>query len=342
MQVVPLDVTILDCFPQITSQPEQQEVEAGGTAVFSVGASVVADVPISYRWMTYEDSDFVPLNDTSRISGTGTPTLTIADVQPTDYKGYYCKVSTECGSVFAFASLKCPPLTLTEPLLPVTVAPGDTATFSVRLAGGAYPQFAWYGLNSELLVDGPRISGATTPTLTIENVQAQDQGRYLFQVWTMCNGTGYSIPAILSCSPNILSQPPSEMFLIPDVTLSVTVPPGTSDTFQWRRYGIALSPTDARFTGVNTPTLTLLNNNLQLAGEYDCVVTNACGDSITQGTLVRCGISDINNDGFIDFIDFDVFVAAFESDQSVADINRDGFLDFTDFDFFVTQFELGC
>jgi hypothetical protein len=103
-----------------------------------------------------------------------------------------------------------------------------------------------------------------------------------------------------------------------------------------------LSPTDARFTGVNTPTLTLLNNNLQLAGEYDCVVTNACGDSITQGTLVRCGISDINNDGFIDFIDFDVFVAAFESDQSVADINRDGFLDFTDFDFFVTQFELGC
>jgi len=52
--------------------------------------------------------------------------------------------------------------------------------------------------------------------------------------------------------------------------------------------------------------------------------------------------ADFNNDGFLDFSDFDDFVAAFEGGQSSADFNGDGFLDFTDFDDFVAAFEAGC
>ena len=51
---------------------------------------------------------------------------------------------------------------------------------------------------------------------------------------------------------------------------------------------------------------------------------------------------DFNNDGFLDFTDFDAFVAAFESGASSGDFNKDGFLDFTDFDAFVAAFEAGC
>jgi hypothetical protein len=51
---------------------------------------------------------------------------------------------------------------------------------------------------------------------------------------------------------------------------------------------------------------------------------------------------DFNGDGFIDFTDFDAFVAAFEAGPSGADFNDDGFLDFTDFDAFVSAFEAGC
>gem|GEM_PF-1282257 len=52
--------------------------------------------------------------------------------------------------------------------------------------------------------------------------------------------------------------------------------------------------------------------------------------------------ADFNGDGFLDFTDFDDFVAAFEGGAASADFNGDGFLDFTDFDAFVAAFETGC
>ena len=52
--------------------------------------------------------------------------------------------------------------------------------------------------------------------------------------------------------------------------------------------------------------------------------------------------SDFNDDGFLDFTDFDDFVTAFESGDPASDFNNDGFLDFTDFDAFVAAFEAGC
>lgn len=51
---------------------------------------------------------------------------------------------------------------------------------------------------------------------------------------------------------------------------------------------------------------------------------------------------DFNNDGFIDFTDFDAFVIQFELGNSIADFDGDGFLDFNDFDLFVAAFEFGC
>jgi hypothetical protein len=52
--------------------------------------------------------------------------------------------------------------------------------------------------------------------------------------------------------------------------------------------------------------------------------------------------ADYNNDGFLDFTDFDAFVAGFEAGDGAADFNADGFIDFTDFDAYVAAFEVGC
>jgi hypothetical protein len=54
-----------------------------------------------------------------------------------------------------------------------------------------------------------------------------------------------------------------------------------------------------------------------------------------------CG-ADFNGDGFVDFFDFDDFVAAFETGLPSGDFNRDGFIDFFDSDDFVAAFEAGC
>ncbi len=57
--------------------------------------------------------------------------------------------------------------------------------------------------------------------------------------------------------------------------------------------------------------------------------------------------ADFDGDGFVDFFDFDAYVACFEDANAcppgkTADFDGDGFVDFFDFDAYVAAFELGC
>jgi hypothetical protein len=52
--------------------------------------------------------------------------------------------------------------------------------------------------------------------------------------------------------------------------------------------------------------------------------------------------ADFNGDGFLDFFDYDEFVAAYETGDPRTDFNADGFLDFFDYDEFVAAYESGC
>ncbi len=56
--------------------------------------------------------------------------------------------------------------------------------------------------------------------------------------------------------------------------------------------------------------------------------------------------ADFNDDGFLDFFDFDDFVVCFEGGAcppgKSGDYNGDGFADFFDYDDFVVDFETGC
>jgi len=97
-------------------------------------------------------------------------------------------------------------------------------------------------------------------------------------------------------------------------------------------------------TNLGSPT-----NNNDVAGVLSWTATMAPNDTkvftsyitINMPTPTPCA-ADFNGDGFLDFTDFDAFVAAFEAGDASADFNGDGFLDFTDFDAFVAAFEGGC
>jgi subtilisin family serine protease len=58
------------------------------------------------------------------------------------------------------------------------------------------------------------------------------------------------------------------------------------------------------------------------------------------------GACDFNSDGFLDFFDYDDFVACFEGGACpcgrTADFNGDDFVDFFDYDAFVEAFQAGC
>jgi hypothetical protein len=114
-------------------------------------------------------------------------------------------------------------------------------------------------------------------------------------------------------------------------------------TYRWRKDGVPINivanPSAA------AATLTVSDLGPGDLGGYDCVVTNVCG-SVTSGTatLGLCP-ADFNGDCFLDFFDYDAFVACFETEVcggNTADFNGDGFVDFFDYDDFVNAFEAGC
>ncbi|MFO0835788.1 MAG: hypothetical protein U0638_12515 [Phycisphaerales bacterium] len=77
----------------------------------------------------------------------------------------------------------------------------------------------------------------------------------------------------------------------------------------------------------------------------DCAVgfADLDGDGLIEAeevaALICNDMADINQDGFVDFFDYDAFVEAFEAGDCWADYAADGFIDFFDYDEFVRIFE---
>lgn len=207
--------------------------------------------------------------------------------------------------------------------------PGGVASFSVSVNGPA-TAFQWRH-NSVDLSDGPRISGATTPTLTISSVQASDEGNYDCVVTSACNAVT-SNPAVLSCDPILLTHPPAQQLLVPGLALAVTVPDNAPYSYRWRQNGQNLFNIPGVFGGVTTRTLTILSNDPSLEGVYDVLVTNACGSATSTPADVRRCFADVNCDFALDGFDVEVQEKAVGGDitdycQSDPDFNRDFALD---------------
>ena len=58
--------------------------------------------------------------------------------------------------------------------------------------------------------------------------------------------------------------------------------------------------------------------------------------------LVHVSAADVNDDGFVDFFDYDVYVADFEAGNLRADVSGDGRVTLDDYEEFVRGFERGC
>jgi T5SS/PEP-CTERM-associated repeat protein len=72
--------------------------------------------------------------------------------------------------------------------------------------------------------------------------------------------------------------------------------------------------------------------------------TGVAGVGVESLIAVYC-LADFNDDGFLDFFDYDEFVECFETGAcglGTPDFNGDGFVDFFDYDDFVLAFETGC
>jgi hypothetical protein len=192
--------------PVIHDQPQPATNCPGTTATFTVSAT--GSGTLGYRWQKNQTD----LSDGGHYSGTATPTLTISSVDASDAANYRCRVNNAGGWVNSdeAALTVLAATTITQQPSNATVNVGGTATFTVAATGEGTLTYQWQK-NQTNLVNGGRIWGVNTPTLTITNAQASDAGNYRCVVTAGC-GSVISFQAALTvgCTFNPLTNPSFE------------------------------------------------------------------------------------------------------------------------------------
>lgn len=255
--------------PSITSHPQNQSVEPGALATFTVTATGTA--PLSYQWT----------KDGINIAGATTSSYTTPMTSGTDNGSVFRCVVTN-----AFGSQTSNPATLTILSLPpsITQQPqnrtvdfGQAATFSVMATGTSPLAYQWQK-------NGIDISGATSSSYTTPATILADNGSVFRCIVTNSVGVDSSTGAVLTVlylPPTITQQPQNQsVSLGQTATFTVSASGNSPLTYQWKKNGIDINgATSATYT---TPATVIGDNG----AVFKCVVTNPVGvDSTNNAAL---------------------------------------------------------
>ena len=146
------------------------------------------------------------------------------------------------------------------------LAAGSSVTFGVLAAGSTPLSYQWWK-------SGAALPGATTASLTLNNIQSGDAGNYFVEV-TNSVGRATSASAVLTvnpATPSIMTQPAS-LSVIQGASITFTVAAtGTSPlSYQWRKSGLPI-------TGATGASFTVNNTQPADASTYDVEITNVVG-----------------------------------------------------------------
>jgi hypothetical protein len=217
--------------PAITTQPLSQTVTAGQSATFSVVATGTA--PITYQWR----KNGVAITGATAPSYT-TPATTLADtgavfvVVLTNSGG---TVTSNPATLTVQASVVAPTL-ITQPAS-LTVAVGQTATFSVTASGTAPLTYQWRK-------NGSAITGATGASYTTPATVASDSGSLFTVVVRNGSGSVTSNSATLTVlsPPRITTQPTSLTVQVRSTATFSVVATGTAPlSYQWYKNGVPVT-----------------------------------------------------------------------------------------------------
>jgi hypothetical protein len=175
--------------PTITNQPTNQTVPAGSTVNFQVAASGTA--ALSYQWW---------FNGTNAV-GSDTNVLTLSNVLSAQAGAYSVVAANGIGSAtssVAMLTVLLPPTITTQPTNQ-TVMVGANVSFYASATGTGPLAYQWSFM-------GTPLTGASTSSLSLTNVQAAEAGSYAVAV-TNSVGSATSATATLKVlvSPSITS-----------------------------------------------------------------------------------------------------------------------------------------
>lgn len=240
--------------------------------------------------------------------------------------------------------------------------PGDTvvcidspAVLHVVAFGSPPITYQWYR-DDMALYDDARLTGATTPTLTVWSPVAGDSGSYHCVVGGACGGASSASAALVVTDTPQLSTDLSALQAITGETVAFEAMASSAAvvSYQWQRDNVDLidgpTPAGSDIAGATTSMLQISNVQTDDAGLYRVRAANVCGASTSSSALLTvvpppCP-GDLNCDGVFDFFDIDPFVVALfqrsnyallypDCDVTLADLTGDGFVDFFDIDAFV-------
>ena len=211
------------------------------------------------------------------IPGALGSSLTLPLASEADLGAYSCVVSNPCGTVTSSAAtleFNSPPVIASQPVLQ-RVCLGNPATFAVSVAGSPPLRFQWRR-------NGNDIPGARSATLSFAQADFSDVASYDCVITNDC-GSVLSNKARLEigAGPRISPLPPSTPACTGSpLALVVTVTDTVGNvSYRWRKNG-------APITGAIGSTCSLPQPTSADNGEYDCVVTDACGTAFSTVTLI--------------------------------------------------------
>jgi uncharacterized delta-60 repeat protein len=179
-----------------------------------------------------------------------------------------------------------PSASLTAPVIAAspqsqTVNVGSNVTFGVIASGATTLAYQWRR-NGVNLSDGGGVSGATTATLSLPNVQTAAAGSYTVLVSSV-SGNALSAPATLTVTvpPTITVQPVAATVTSGQaINLSVTATDTGYITYEWRRNGVVIP-------GAIYSTYTIPVGLRGDAGFYDVILNGVGGSGTSALTLMR-------------------------------------------------------
>ncbi len=158
--------------------------------------------PVSNVWQNFQVTNQYDVSDLSwsTITNTGTVFTAPAGTVKARFQVVYAQLTGYPGGSMYFDDLNLTKVAGSDPDISVNPVSqkkveGQTVTFTVVATGGSALSYQWQ--KDELdLGDDTRITGSSTPTLTITNLSALDNGKYRVVV-TDNAGSAYSAPATL-------------------------------------------------------------------------------------------------------------------------------------------------
>lgn len=243
---------------------------------------------ITYQW--YFNN--IPLNSRDNLEGLGGPIVKNHSWNMADSGKYTVRLVESCGaytesdSIFVvmrdIPRIKLEPVTTDSAYLE-----GHTVNFKIKATG--YNLSYQWKKETVNMVDGPRIFGSQTDSLTITQLQPDDVAFYRCEVTGGCPGfTAYSNLATmdLNASPTIIKQPADTLELCEGASNVITiVAQGTNLRYRWHYVSTPTVPLPAsNFEGDSTRVLTVLDAQLSMSGLIRCEVDNSAGATVYSQT----------------------------------------------------------